>query len=121
MSNAMLVRILAVSISTSLLVPMCAAEGLVGAQRNSFVKGNYESCMQNWAANPDSASLPADMGGKFCMCSANRLADKTPAGDLNRLNERMVQSPGAAIADLQSIVKEITDYCADRVISDAKK
>ncbi|KGT79636.1 hypothetical protein MA20_12395 [Bradyrhizobium japonicum] len=112
----LMASILAVSISTPSL-----AQGLVGAERNSFIKASYESCMKGWAANPDSSRLPTDMGGKVCTCSANRLADKTPPSDLKSLNERTVKNPAATVTQLQPLVNEITDYCIDRVISDIEQ
>jgi hypothetical protein len=119
--GALTAGILAVSISTFSLVPVCAAEGLNGAQRTSFVKGSYESCMKSWAANPDSSSLPADIGGKFCTCSANRHADKTSPSDLKSLNEQTIRDPAAMVIKLQPLMKEISDYCVERVMSDTKQ
>jgi hypothetical protein len=114
---AVLTAILAVLISTL----SCAAQGLVGAERDSFVKASYEACMKSWAANPDSSSLPADMGGKFCTCAANRHADKTPPGDLKSLNEQTLQDPAAMMIKLQPQLKEINDYCVERVMQDYKR
>jgi hypothetical protein len=118
-STGALTAVLAVLISTLSLLPVCAAEGLTGAERNGFVKGSYETCMKSWAANPDSSSLPADMGGKICTCSANRLADKT--SDLKKLNDQTVKDPAVRVIKLQPLVKEITDYCVERVVSATKR
>jgi hypothetical protein len=107
--------ILAVSIS------VCAAEGLIGGERTSFVKGSYENCLKSWVANPDSSSMPADIGRQFCTCSANRHADKTSPADLKGLNAETLRDPAAMIIKLQPLLKEITDYCVDRVISEAKQ
>ena len=115
--DALIASILAVSISTLSLVPVCAAEGLIGAERSNFVKGSYESCLKAWAASPDSASLPADMGGKICTCTANRHADKiTSSSELKTLNEQTLKDPAAMIIKLQPLMKEITDYCVDRIV-----
>lgn len=111
----LIASILAVSISTPSL-----AQGLVGAERNSFIKASYESCMNSWAANPDSSRLPADgREGLYLLREPN--ADKTPPSDLKSLNERTVQNPAAMVTQLQPLVNEITDYCVDRVISDVKQ
>lgn len=113
--DVLIASILAVSIST-LPVTMCAAEGLIGAERTSFVKASYENCMKSWAANPHSSSVPAGIGQKFCICSANRHADKTSSTDLKTLNAQTVQDPAAMIIKLQPMMKEITDYCVERVL-----
>src|SRR5438552_13169209 len=115
--RALTASILAVSISV-LLASLCSAEGLTGIVRDSFVKASYETCMKGWAASPDSASLPADLGGKFCMCSANRHADKTAPGDLKALNEQTLRDPASMIIKLQPLVKEISDYCVALVLPD---
>src|SRR2546423_8884902 len=114
--------ILALLISVA-LAPLCSAEGLTGPVRDSFVKGSYESCLKSWAANPESKSLPADlgvkfadMGAKFCTCTANLHADKTAPGDLKGLNEQTLRDPAAMIIKLQPQVKEISDYCLERVM-----
>jgi len=118
--SALRVRFLAISISMFSVMPMCAAEGLIGAERASFVKGSYESCLKSWSANPDSSSMPADIGRKFCRCSANRHADKTSPSDLKSLNEQTVRDPAAMVIKLQPLMKEISDFCVERVLSDAK-
>jgi hypothetical protein len=118
--RALIARILLVSTSV-LLAPLCAAKGLIGIERNSFVRANYESCLTRWAANPASSSLPTDLGAKFCRCSANRHADKTSHTDLKRLNELMVRKPQAMVAKLRPVLKEVSDYCMVRVVPDPKK
>src|SRR3954452_493171 len=118
--RALIARILVVSIF-ALLAPLCAAEGLIGVERNSFVSANYESCLTRWAANPASSSLPTDVGAKFCRCSANRHADKTPHTDLKRLNELMVRKPAAMVAKLRPLLKEISGYCMVRIVPAPKQ
>src|SRR4051812_24041996 len=49
--RALIARILVV-LTSVLLAPLCAAKGLIGIERNSFVRANYESCLTRWAANP---------------------------------------------------------------------
>ena len=108
--RALIARIVVVAMSV-LLAPLCSAEGLIGVERNSFVRANYESCLTRWTANPASSSLPTDLGAKFCRCSANRHADKTSHTDLKRLNELMIRRPAAIVAKLRPVLKEISDHC----------
>ena len=112
--------ILAASISV-LLTSLCSAEGLVGLERNSFVRANYESCLTRWAVNPASSALPADLGRKFCRCSANRHANKLSHTDLKRLDELMIRKPAAIVAKLRPVLKEISDHCMVRAVPAPKQ
>jgi hypothetical protein len=51
-------QILGILLFTLSLVSISAADGLSGAERSSFVKAGYESCMKSQTADPVNASLP---------------------------------------------------------------
>ena len=105
-------QILGILLFTLSLVSISAADGLSGAERSSFVKAGYESCMKSQTADPVNASLPVGKIGQYCKCFANRLADSTPPNDLKDLNSQTVQDPASIIIKIKPLVKAIGEYCA---------
>lgn len=107
--------ILGIVLFTLWLVGMCAAEGLSGVERNSFVKAGYESCMKSRTADPANPFMSVEKFGQYCMCVANRLADNTPPIELKGLNAQTLRDPADMVIKLQPLVKTIGDYCAETV------
>src|SRR5258705_10060997 len=98
-------HILGIIFFTLSLVCISAAEGLSGAERNSFVKAGYESCTKSQTANPVNASLSVEKLGQYCTCFANRFADNTPPNDLKVLNAQTVRDPAAIVIKIKPLVK----------------
>jgi hypothetical protein len=96
-------------------VGMCAAEGLLGVERDGFVKAAYGTCMKSRADDPANPFLTVEKFGQYCLCVANRLADNTPPNELKGLNAQTLQDPASMVIKLQPLVKAIGDHCADAV------
>src|SRR5258708_957066 len=116
-SWGLLKQIIGILLFTLSLVGMCAAEGLFGAERTSFVKAGNESCMKSQTADPANSSLPAEKLRQYCTCFANRLADNTPPSELKDLNAQTLGDPAATVIKLKPLVKAIGDYCAETVFN----
>jgi len=110
-------QIIGILLFTLSPVSTCAAEGLFGAERNSFVKAGYESCMKSGAADPATSSLPTGIFEKYCVCVANRLADNTPPSEAKDLNAQTLRDPAAMVIKLQPLVKAIGEHCAETLFN----
>jgi len=68
------------------LLPSLSHAKLIGADRNEFVEGVYQSCYQENDARDKGYSLP-DLA-RFCACFSNALADRISPEQAELLDQR---------------------------------
>lgn len=98
--------ILAAIAIAAMTVQACHAEGLIGSQRNDFLEDNFKGCFQKQLQISQPYS-PVALA-QFCLCSANKLADRISLEDL-------AMAKPALATKFQPIINSIAESCADRL------
>ena len=84
------------------------AQYLTGSGRQDFVRGAVNGCMREKANDHEMDILPNSIGGFYCRCYANALADKIKVIDMEPENKAVTDpiTKAAAISCYQAMKAE---------------
>jgi hypothetical protein len=88
-----------------------AQSGLSGSARNDFVESAFRVCLQK---RMPAARSEAQMArtAQYCVCYADRLADRISSADNNALDELFAKDKVELAARLQPILEGVAESCA---------
>lgn len=96
---------------TTANTPGNTATGLTGDTREQFIRGAVLSCTQQGARDPRTANVPSDKLADYCSCSANELADRLSAADIDAINA----NPEAGRASMAPRVQAAAQACVSKL------